>query len=94
MPVGEPRKQRRVRNLAAEHRQKRKERTGKKQIQEEIGCQWQQDDPPCRIDNARETSSGNTGLGTMLNRNPGRMGVWEEMLEGPGMQQQHKVPRC
>jgi hypothetical protein len=27
MPVGEPRKRRRIRNLAAEHRQKRKERT-------------------------------------------------------------------
>jgi hypothetical protein len=41
MPVGEPRKWRRVRNLAAKRRQKMKER-----IQEEVDCLLQEGVPP------------------------------------------------
>jgi hypothetical protein len=43
MPVGEPRKRRRGCNLAAERRQRRKER-----IQEEVGCRLQEGVPPCK----------------------------------------------
>jgi hypothetical protein len=44
MPVGEPRKRHRVQNLAAELRQKRKERKdlGKSWIQEEVNCRLQE----------------------------------------------------
>jgi hypothetical protein len=42
MPVGEPRKRRRVRNLAAEHR------PGKSWIQEEVGCRLQEGVPLCK----------------------------------------------
>jgi hypothetical protein len=48
MPVGEPRKRRRVQSLAAERHQKWKERTwGKSWIQEEVGCPLQEGYPPC-----------------------------------------------
>jgi hypothetical protein len=49
MLVGEPRKWRRDRNLAAERGQKMKERTrGKRRIQEEVGCHLQEGVPPWR----------------------------------------------
>jgi hypothetical protein len=55
MPVGEPRKQHRVRNLVAKCRQKIKERTGgKKGIQEEVGCRLQEGVPLCKSSMAKK----------------------------------------
>jgi hypothetical protein len=49
MPVGKPRKRRRIRNLAAERRQKMEgQDPGKKRIQEEVGCRLQEGVPPCK----------------------------------------------
>jgi hypothetical protein len=49
MPVGGPRKRRRVRNLAAERRQKlRWKDPGISWIQEEVGCRLQEGVPPCK----------------------------------------------
>jgi hypothetical protein len=73
MPVGEPRKRRRVCNLAAERRQKMRQRTrGKSWIQEEVGCRLQEDAP------ARKSGMAKKKL-HQENSDPGKSWITEEI---------------
>jgi hypothetical protein len=129
-PVGEPRKRRRVQNLAAERCQKRKERTrgnhGSKRlaaacrkvsrrpkvtwrkrnlfrnVQTQRKCGPRKEFAVARKNVPRRAKvvwrkrnmarkKCTRACGT---RNPERMGVREETLEGPRIQQWLKEPRC